>query len=221
MGVSEACYLPAALALIAAAHSGRSRSLATGLHQSGLYVGIVLGGLVGGGLGEQYGWRSAFTVLGLAGAGYMVVLTFLLRPPQAVEGRKSQRRRRFGSCPALGKLFRLPRFGTMAFAFGSVAIANWVLYTWLPDYFYQRFHMSLQGAGFSATFYLQSASLVGILLGGWLADRWSTTTPAGRLRTQGAGLLLAAGALFARRCRRLGGAVARQPDSGWLRQGIL
>jgi len=195
MGVSEACYLPAALALIAAAHSSRSRSLATGLHQSGLYVGIVLGGLVGGRLGEQYGWRSAFSVLGLAGVAYMVVLTFLLKPPRAATGERSTTEPvRF--FPAMRELFSLPRFGTMAFAFGSVAIANWVLYTWLPDYFHQRFHMSLQGAGFSATFYLQAASLVGIILGGWLADRWSTATPVGRLRTQGAGLLLAAGALF-------------------------
>jgi MFS family permease len=84
----------------------------------------------------------------------------------------------------------------MVFAFGSVAIANWVLYTWLADHLYQRFHKSLEEAGFSSTFYLQAASLVGILLGGWLADRWSSATPRGRVRTQGAGLLLAAGALF-------------------------
>jgi N-acetylneuraminic acid mutarotase/MFS family permease len=171
MGVSEACYLPAALALIAAVHGNRTRSLATGLHQSGLYVGIVLGGVAGGWLGERYGWRSEG-----AGEGVSSVV------PQFL--------------PSLRELVSLSGFGIMAFAFGSVSVANWVLYTWLPDYLHQSFHMSLEGAGFSATFYLQSASVVGILLGGWLADRWSAATSAGRTRTQGAGLLLAAAALF-------------------------
>jgi MFS family permease len=67
MGVSEACYLPAALGLIARYHGTRTRSLATGLHQSGLYVGIALGGAGGGWMADRYGWRLAFTLLGAAG----------------------------------------------------------------------------------------------------------------------------------------------------------
>ena len=51
MGVSEACYIPAALALIADYHRGSTRSLATGLHMSGVYAGAALGG-VGGYIAE-------------------------------------------------------------------------------------------------------------------------------------------------------------------------
>jgi len=45
MGISEACYIPAALALIADYHRGPTRSLATGVHMSGIMVGAALGGL--------------------------------------------------------------------------------------------------------------------------------------------------------------------------------
>jgi len=66
MGVSEACYIAAALALIADYHSGPTRSLATGLHQSGLYAGAALGG-AGGWIAAEHGWRVAFTQFGAIG----------------------------------------------------------------------------------------------------------------------------------------------------------
>lgn len=60
MGVSEAFYLPAGLALVADWHDRSTRSLATGIHQSGLYTGIVLGGAWGGWMGDHAGWRPVF-----------------------------------------------------------------------------------------------------------------------------------------------------------------
>ena len=79
MGISEACYLPAALALIADHHDKRTRSRATGLHQSGLYAGIVLGGAGGGWMGQRYGWRTAFLALGVSGVVYAAVLAGWLK----------------------------------------------------------------------------------------------------------------------------------------------
>ena len=85
MGISEAAYLPAALALIADYHKPATRSLATGIHQSGLYAGIALGGVFGGWMGEHYGWRAAFASLGLVGVAYAVVLLFFLKAPASAE----------------------------------------------------------------------------------------------------------------------------------------
>jgi sugar phosphate permease len=78
----------------------------------------------------------------------------------------------------------------------AVGIANWLVYTWLPLYLYERFGMRLAEAGFTATFYIQLAIVGGIILGGWLADRWSGATTLGRLYTQIFGVLLAGPALF-------------------------
>src|ERR1035437_8217872 len=67
MGLSQAAYLPAALALHNDYHGEKTRSLASGLHQSGIYFGAMIGGAVGGWLGQRYGWRVAFKVLGVLG----------------------------------------------------------------------------------------------------------------------------------------------------------
>src|SRR5687768_3378444 len=78
MGLSEACYIPAALALITDYHRGPTRSLATGLHMSGIYAGAALGG-IGGFIAERYSWRAGFNIFGFAGIAYAVVLSFFLR----------------------------------------------------------------------------------------------------------------------------------------------
>ena len=192
MGVSEACYLPAALALIAEAHGERSRSLATGLHQSGLYTGVVLGGVVGGWVGQNYGWRPIFTVLGVIGVGYVLVLLATLRGAESAPGNAAAPK--FGS--AFGELMSLRGFRTVVAAFALFSFAGWIVYTWLPAYLYERFGMTLAAAGFSATFYIQAASYTGVVAGGILADRWSRTNPRARLLTQAAGLAIGAPFLF-------------------------
>jgi MFS family permease len=192
MGLSEACYLPAALALIAQHHAPRTRSLAVGIHQSGLYAGLIAGGAAGGWAGEHYGWRMPFLVLGVGGIVYAAVLGGFFRKNTA----PVEKMQALGFGPAFRELVRLPGFGTMTAVFSAMAIANWLVYTWLPMYLYERFRMSLAEAGFTATFYIQGGSFAGILLGGWLAGRWSERTSRGPLYTQMCGVLLASPFLF-------------------------
>ncbi len=194
MGLSEACYLPAALAQIAHHHRDKSRSLATGIHQSGLYLGLVAGGAGGGWAGQRFGWRVPFLALGAIGVIYAAVLARFLQAAPPVASEKAATPRDVSA--AIRELFTLPGFGTMTAVFSATAIANWVVYTWLPLYLYERLHMGLAEAGFTATFYIQAASFAGILAGGWLADRWSASAANGRLYTQAGGVLLASPFLF-------------------------
>jgi MFS transporter, Spinster family, sphingosine-1-phosphate transporter len=194
MGLSEAAYLPAGLAMIADYHSERTRSLATGLHFSGGYLGMVLGGVAGGWIGERYGWRPAFGLLGLIGLAYTVVTLAGLREKTAAMAEETDYaiRDKIGLRASLRELCSLPAFPTLTVVFGMMSMANWLVYTWMPVYLYERFHMSLLAAGFSATFYLQAGSVGGILFGGMLADRWRTCSAKGRVFTQAVGLALAA-----------------------------
>jgi predicted MFS family arabinose efflux permease len=187
MGLSEACYIPAALALIAAHHTGATRSLATGLHQSGIYAGIVLGGFGGGWMGERYGWRFPFTLLGVAGLAYCGALVFLR---EAEDGREAEERGSFAGAAA--RLLRDRAYLALLGVFAATSVANWLIFTWMPVYLYERFGMSLAGAGFAATFYPQFASFLGIVAGGLLADRWSRADPRGRVWTLALGLVAAA-----------------------------
>ena len=196
MGISEACYLPAALAKIAEHHGPGTRSLAVGLHQSGLYVGMIIGGAAGGWAGQRYGWRAPFLCLGAVGALYfgIIHLYFGRQSDLKPAASPSPSPRRFTA--AVRELFQLSAFTTMTIVFSGMAIANWLVYTWLPLYLYERFQMSLASAGFTATFYIQAASFAGIVLGGLLADRWSARTVRGRLYTQVSGVLLSSPFLF-------------------------
>jgi MFS family permease len=194
MGLSEACYLPAALALIAELHAKGSRSLATGIHQTGLYAGMAFGGVVGGAMGERSGWRSPFFFLGAIGLAYALILMKGLRGDPKASQTNLPSGGRFAA--SLSEVLRLPGYGGMLTAFTVFSIANWIVYTWLPLFIFERFRMSLAAAGFSATFYLQAASFAGILSGGWLADRWNRRSPKGRVFTQVIGVAVAAPFLY-------------------------
>ena len=78
MGISEALYIPAGLSLIADYHSGKTRSLAIGIHMTGLYTGSALGGF-GASVAAEYGWHSAFHWFGITGMIYAIVLIVFLR----------------------------------------------------------------------------------------------------------------------------------------------
>ena len=69
MGISEALYIPSALSLIADWHEGKSRSLAIGIHMTGLYTGQAIGGF-GATLAAALSWQQAFHWLSPWRGGY-------------------------------------------------------------------------------------------------------------------------------------------------------
>src|SRR5688572_833438 len=92
MGVSEAFYIPAALALIADFHTGHTRSRAVGAHQMGIYCGVIIGGFSGYVADTpNLGWRWAFDACGIVGVLYALPLFFWLRNPprQMSEGTRT------------------------------------------------------------------------------------------------------------------------------------
>lgn len=196
MGLSEACYIPAALALIADYHRGSTRSLATGLHMSGIYTGAALGG-VGGHIAEAHGWRDGFTWFGLAGVVYAGVAIWLLRDAPRPAVAEATTRSEGVSLPrALRALFSQPAFGLLAASFALVSLANWGIYGWLPTYLREHFGLGMGSAGMAATGYVQVASFAGVLIGGIWADRWSRKQPRARALVPAIGYAVAAPCLF-------------------------
>ncbi len=189
MGLSEAFYIPAALAMISAQHGEGTRARAVSLHQSGIYFGIVLGGAGGGWLGEHYGWRSGFYALGIAGVIYGL---FLFRALRGEGGAAAEGPRGTGFGRSVAEIVRVPGFAAVLFVFAAMSLCNWMVYTWLPLFLYDKFHLSLAAAGFASTFYIQGPGLIGILLGGWLADAWMKKQQRARIWTQALGLFGAA-----------------------------
>lgn len=190
MGLSEAAYLPAALALIADYHRGTTRSMATGVHMSGLMVGSGLGGL-GGWLAERHGWSYAFSFFGLIGAAYAVVLGLLLRETPR-ESALTEVAPGVRLDEAFVSLFGRPAFIVALVFWGLLGLAGWAVIGWMPTYLNEHFHLTQGTAGLSATGYLNMAALIGLLIGGAWADRWSRTHERGRIFVPIIGLCAAA-----------------------------
>ncbi|HSU69220.1 MAG TPA: MFS transporter [Tepidisphaeraceae bacterium] len=193
MGLSEACYLPAALAIICDYHRGPTRSFATGLHMSGITVGAALGG-IGGILAEHFGWRAAFHGLGLAGVAYGIVVLCTLRDSKPRTNAPANPNGEVGQ-PNLGtalqSLFVDRAFLVLIAVNALVGMVNWAMYGWLPTYLEGHFRLGIGTAGLSATTYVQAAAFIGVFVGGWWADRWSRTNPLARRRTPGFTYILA------------------------------
>jgi len=198
LGISEACYFPAAAALLMDYHRQNTRSLANGIHLSGVMVGSGLGGL-GGWIAERHNWPFVFEFFGVLGIVYSLVLLVLLRDRPAaarpaagpVDGAVS--RVRLGE--ALASLFRSKGFVLALFFWGFLGFSSWAFIGWLPSYLNERFGMSQGEAGLTALGYIYSAGLVGTIVSGAWADRWSRSRPGARLWVATIGVLMAAPAV--------------------------
>jgi MFS family permease len=191
MGVSEAFYIPAALALIADFHPGRTRARAVGLHQTGIYAGMALGG-VGGYIAQAGSWRDGFQLFGLIGVLYAAILFFALPGPERADG---ERRPTAGVGSTLGALWGSLSFLLLVAYFTLPAIAGWGIRNWLPTYLGDTFGLKEGPAGLSATGYVTIAQFGGALFGGWAADEWHARTPRGKIFTSAIGTSLCAAAL--------------------------
>ncbi|MFM1873666.1 MAG: hypothetical protein RL398_3088, partial [Planctomycetota bacterium] len=190
MGISEACYIPAALALITDHHRGRTRSLATGLHMGGVYAGQALAGL-GGYAAEAVGWRTAFAVFGLVGVGYALVVAIWLREPdgEPTSGEPAPPvptpKATASVRTILAALAARPAFWWLLLVMGTASISNWFVLSWLPKLLQDRFALGLGEAGALATLPSSLAKYVAVVAGGSLADRWSRRDPRGRSKLAG------------------------------------
>lgn len=191
MGLSEAAYLPAALALIADYHRGSTRSLATGIHMTGLSVGTGLAG-IGGWVAQRHGWSVAFDVFGLFGIAYAVGLLFVLRDPPRESGVVTSNADQPRLGQALTSLFGSRSFLLLLAFWGLLALAGWAVMGWMPTFFKEQFKLDQGAAGISATSFLAVAMFVGKLVGGAWADRWSRTNDRARILVPAIGLFIAA-----------------------------
>jgi MFS transporter, Spinster family, sphingosine-1-phosphate transporter len=199
MGISEAFYIPAALALIADVHRGSTRSRATGFHQMGIYCGVIVGGF--GGYAADHpglGWRWAFEVCGLVGIAYAVPLFVLLgrAVPAATPAAVATDAPAMSPAGALRELLGNASFLLLVAYFTLPALAAWIVRDWMPAILKAEFGIGQGLAGVSATLYWQLAAIAGAIGGGWLADRWMRRSPRGRINTSALSMACIVPAMF-------------------------
>lgn len=196
MGLSEALYIPAALALIADYHSDKTRSLAVGIHMTGLYFGQAIGGF-GATVAHQFSWQTAFQSFGIVGIVYSVVLILFLheKPGRIINNEINIPEKKWSHSSVLKSLAMLT--GTVSFwvilcYFAAPSFPGWAVKNWLPTLFSESLHLEMQIAGPLATITIAASSFVGVIFGGILSDRWIVRNLKGRIYTGsiGVGLLI-------------------------------
>jgi MFS transporter, Spinster family, sphingosine-1-phosphate transporter len=195
MGISEAFYIPAALALITDYHSPATRSRAVGLHQMAIYCGVIVGGFGGYvAASPQLGWRFAFHACGVFGMLYALPLLALLRDP--VRPKDTDRTPGVSPLRAASELFSNVSFLLLVLYFTLPALAGWVVRDWMPSILKERFAIGQGQAGVAATLYWQVAAIVGAFVGGGLADRWVLFNSRGRIYISALGMCMIVPAIF-------------------------
>jgi MFS family permease len=212
LGVSEAFYMPAAVALIVDHHVAHTRSRATGLHLSGVYVGSVLGGL-GGWLAESQGWRFGFVLFGSIGVGYSLFLVIVLRIGEPAGVGSSQGSEEedpaadWHALPPAAPVLAPARnpFRALLSTRGFVLLlvmnalngaAYWPVRNWLPLFFNAELGVSLTWSGLYGTAAFNAAAFVGMLLGSTISDRLAVRTQRVRALVPAVGFCFAAPCLF-------------------------
>lgn len=197
MGISEACYIPAALSLIVDYHRNTTRSLAVGIHMVGIMVGSGLG-FVGGWVAERHHWNTIFIILGVFGIIYALMLSFMLKDAPKNEDIVAPEKtgNKVNFFHSVKVLFKLRSYILVLIAWGLLGTVAWLVVGWLPTYFQEHFDLTQSMAGLYATGYLYPAAIVGLLFGGYWADRWSRSNPRARILVPAIGLCIAAPSIF-------------------------
>jgi MFS family permease len=193
-GLGETIYFPASMSMISDYHGKATRSRAMGIHQTSVYFGSIAGGFFAGLIGQRYGWRWSFVVFGTGGLVLSFILSRLLVEPVRGAADRADldanadspaESRRVSISEFFGLIRSRPSLALCMAAFLCQNFTTMVLFTWMPTLLYRKFHLTLAMAGLAATFYIQSASMIGSPLGGWLADTLRQRMPGGRMLVQG------------------------------------
>lgn len=191
MGVSEALYIPAGLSLIADYHTGKSRSLAVGIHMTGLYMGQAIGGF-GATVAAAFSWHTTFHWFGIIGIAYAVILMLFLHdkkietiPTEKLQAKPHEKESVFIS---LKSLLTNVAFWVILLYFAAPSLPGWATKNWLPTLFAENLNLPMSQAGPLSTITIAVSSFIGVIIGGPLSDRWVQKNLRGRVYTGAIGL---------------------------------
>lgn len=189
MGVSEALYIPAGLSLIADYHTGKSRSLAVGIHMTGLYTGQAIGGF-GATVAAIFSWHTTFHWFGIIGIIYSLILVVLLhdKKPDVTLEPKVAKAPKENFFKGFSVLLTNISFWVILFYFAAPSLPGWATKNWLPTLFQESLGVDMATAGPISTITIAASSFIGVILGGYMSDRWVQKNLRGRIYTGAIGL---------------------------------
>jgi predicted MFS family arabinose efflux permease len=190
IGVGEASYAVVTPSLLSDCYPPERRSRVLGVFYAAIPVGSALGYVVGGLVGEAFGWRAAFFAAGAPGALLAFVLT---RLPEPARGMLDQPGAGDGTPLGLGPSLRALAtrrsylVNTAAQVIYTFAMGG--LATWMPTYFVRERGIPLGVASSTFGLVLVVAGFTGTLAGGRLSDAFARRWPSAHFTLSGATLV--------------------------------
>ncbi|MFP6605051.1 MAG: MFS transporter [Myxococcota bacterium] len=172
VGIGEAGCSPPAHSLISDFFPPERRATALSIYALGIPIGASLGTLVGAWVGQAFGWRTAFVVVGLPGILLALLVWMTLRDP--VRGGSEATAPVENDGESFTQVLRfmggLRSFWHLSFAGALHAFVGYGAAYFVPSFFARVHGMGLAERGT----WLAAIGLVAVLgtyLGGWLGDR--------------------------------------------------
>ena len=181
IGIGEAGYAPAGTAMLSGLFPPEKRSRMMGFWNMSIPLGIAVGIGVGGFVAQHWGWRHAFGLVALPGA-LIAILFFFVKDyktvdlVQTVESSKVKMKK----MDIFRSFIRTPSLIFTYLGFIGCVFTNNAITTWLPTYYHRLEGVPLGEAGMKTSGILMLA-VIGLPLGGWLADVWFKKRPSSRL----------------------------------------
>lgn len=172
VGVGEAGGVAPSYALIADYFPPQRRARALGIFSLGVPIGLGAGTLLGAYIAALIDWRAAFLIMGVAGITFAPLLRWIARdvPREAVSSTETT-----SLMSVFAVLVRKPAFWLMAFAASCSSLVGYGLALWVPSILMRSFGMDIIGAGQFMGSLLLIGGTLGVLAGGFLADRLGHT----------------------------------------------
>lgn len=196
LGVGEASYNSGAQTMIMATINRHRRATVTGFLFTGMVLGIAGGMVLGGWLGQSYGWRNTFMILAVPGI-VLALLAWFIPDYKNQSKANEQGFSGAGFRATLAALITNKSVVTLTISAILVTFANYTVLTWFPTYLTRYADMNVATAGAMSGLVLLFG-LVGMPLGGWLGDLVSRRNPKYKIIVIGISTLVAGvGQVFA------------------------
>ena len=177
IGIGEAGYAPAGTAMLSGLFPPEKRSRMMGLWNISIPLGIAVGIGLGGFIATHWGWRHAFGLVAIPGA-IVAILFFFVKDYKTVElaktnesGNTGQNLVKMSKMDIFREFIHTPSLIFTNLGFVGCIFANNAIIFWLPSYLHRTTGVSISEAGMK-TSVLMILALIGLPLGGWLADMW-------------------------------------------------
>ena len=177
VGVGEATLGPAALSLLSDYFPPRRRATVQAIYSSGIAVGAGLAFFLGGWVGQHFGWRWAFYLLGFPGL-FVALFVFLLKEKPRGQTETSTVRYTSKDWKILFQSVPL-RYHYLGYALFGLAANN--LSIWGATFFTRVHKFDIATIGLWGGILSLVAGVPGTILGGWFADRFRGFGRGGRM----------------------------------------